>query len=229
MRNLAKRIAAPAAAAACLMLAPAAAQAQIFYSEPDFARGPIEPGDPLIGEVLPNANAAEQRAALIWNMRSGLNVGALRCQFSKYLRAVDVYNAVLAHHSTELAAAYTAIGNYFRRLHGPRQGQVLFDQWSTRTYNNFSTDNSRGFCQVAAEIGKDALSRPKGSFFALARERMRELRNSMQPYRDRIYPTVSALPPLPASLWVAAPCEGLTGQALQQCRAQLAAPVPPRR
>jgi hypothetical protein len=228
MRNLAKKIAAPAAAAAFLILAPTAAHAQIFYSEPDFARGPIEPGDPLIGEPLPNATPAEQRAALIWNMRSGLNVGALRCQFTKYLRSVDVYNALLAHHSTELAAAYSALGNYFRRVHGARQGQELFDHWSTRTYNNFSTDNSRGFCQVAAEIGKDALSRPKGAFYELARERLRELRNSMQPYRDRIYTVAYALPPLPASLWVAAPCEGLTGQPLQQCRAQLAAPAPRR-
>jgi len=229
MRNLVKKIAVPAAAAACFLLAPASAQAQIFFSDPDFASGPIEPGDPLIGEALPNATPVEQRAALIWNMRSGLNVGALRCQFSKYLRAVDVYNAVLAHHSTELASAYAALGGYFRRLHGARQGQTLFDHWSTRTYNNFSTENSLGFCQVASEIGKDALSRPKGNFYELARERMRELRNSMQPYQDRIYPTMSALPPLPASLWVAAPCEGLTGQPLQQCRAQLAAPAPPRR
>lgn len=229
MRNMARTIAARAAAAAFLLLAPATAQAQIFYGEPNFARGPIEPGDPLIGEALPNANAAEQRAALIWNMRSGLNVGALRCQFSKYLRVVDVYNALLAHHATELAAAYGAIGTYFRRVHGAREGQRLFDEWSTRTYNNFSTDNSRGFCQVASEIGKDALTRPKGGFYELAHERLRELRNSMGPYQDRIYPTSSALPPLPASLWVAAPCEGLTGQPLQQCRTAQLPPAPPRR
>ena len=228
MRNLMKPIVARAAAALFLMLAPATAHAQLYYAELDIPRGPIEPNDPLIGEVLPGANAAELRANLIWNMRSGLNVGALRCQFSKYLRVVDVYNAILAHHATELAAAYAGVGSYFRRVHGAREGQRLFDEWFTRTYNNFSTESGRSFCQVASEIAKDALSRPKGSFYELARERMRELRNSMRPYPDRIYPAMSVLPPLPQSLWVAAPCEGLAGQPLQQCRAALQAP-PPRR
>lgn len=227
MRKL-RPIVARAAAAAFLLLVPATASAQIFYSEPNFARGTVEPGDPLIGDPLPGANAAELRAGLIWNMRSGLNVGALRCQFSKYLRAVDVYNALLAHHSTELAAAYAALGNYFRRTHGAREGQRRFDEWATRTYNNFtSNDSGRAFCQVASDIGKDALARPKGSFYELARERMRELRNSMVAYRDSIFPTHSTLPPLPASIWVAAPCEGLTGRPLQDCQARLA--PPPRR
>ena len=209
-----------AAAAAAALLVPAAAQAQIFYNDPNFPRGPIEPGDPLIGVPLEGATAAEQRAALIWNLRSGLNVAALRCQFSTYLRAVDIYNAVIAHHSAELAAAYTGLGGYFRRVHGAREGQRRFDQWVTLTYNNFSTENARGFCQVASNIGKDVLSRPKGSFFEAARERMRELRNSVQPFTERIYPAITTLRPLPPSLFMAAPCEGLVGRALQQCQAQ---------
>lgn len=223
MRNqtktaLLKSIMVRTAAIMLAFLTPAVAQAQLFYSEPNYPRGPVEPGDPLIGEALPNATPAEQRAALIWYMRSGLNVGALRCQFSRYLRSVDVYNAILAHHSGELLAAYTGLGNYFRRVHGQREGQRLFDQWATRTYNNFSTENGRGFCQVSADIGKDALRRPKGSFYELARERIRELRGSMQPFRDRIYPAVSRLRPLPGALWAPLPCEGLTGGALRDCQ-----------
>jgi hypothetical protein len=64
--------------------------------------------------------------------------------------------------------------------------------------------------------------RPKGAFFDLARERMRELRNSVQPYSDRIYLGGSALRPLPQSLFAAPVCTGLTGRALQQCQTGVA-------
>ena len=209
----------------CLGLAAAAgfgaaapAQAQLFYTDPVYPSGTVEPGDPLIGEELKGATPAEARAGLIWNLRSGLNVMALRCQYYKYLRAVDVYNGVLAHHSAELASAYKTLGAYFTRTQGPR----AFDQWATRTYNNFSTNQSQGFCQTASTIGKDALMRPKGAFFDLARERMRELRNSVQPYSDRIYLGGSALRPLPQSLFAAPVCTGLTGRALQQCQTGVA-------
>jgi hypothetical protein len=168
-----------AAAAVSGLTAAAPAQAQLFYTDPVYPSGPIEPGDPLIGEELPGATPAEARAALIWNLRSGLNVGALRCQFWKYLRTVDVYNSVLAHHSAELATAYKTLGGYFTRVKGQREGTRAFDQWSTRTYNNFQTEQSQGFCQTAASIGKDALARRKGEFFNLARDRMRELRGSV--------------------------------------------------
>ena len=209
----------------CLGLAAAAgfgaaapAQAQLFYTDPVYPSGTVEPGDPLIGEELKGATPAEARAGLIWNLRSGLNVMALRCQYYKYLRAVDTYNSVLAHHSAELASAYKILGAYFTRTQGPR----AFDQWATRTYNNFSTNQSQGFCQTASTIGKDALMRPKGAFFDLARERMRELRNSVQPYSDRIYLGGSALRPLPQSLFAAPVCTGLTGRALQQCQTGVA-------
>jgi hypothetical protein len=209
----------------CLGLAAAAgfgaaapAQAQLFYTDPVYPSGTVEPGDPLIGEELKGATPAEARAGLIWNLRSGLNVMALRCQYYKYLRAVDTYNSVLAHHSAELASAYKTLGAYFTRTQGPR----AFDQWATRTYNNFSTNQSQGFCQTASTIGKDALMRPKGAFFDLARERMRELRNSVQPYSDRIYLGGSALRPLPQSLFAAPVCTGLTGRALQQCQTGVA-------
>jgi hypothetical protein len=207
------------------LAAAAPAQAQLFYTDPVYPRGTIEPGDPLIGEALPGATPAEARASLIWNLRSGLNVMALRCQYYKYLRAVDVYNGVLAHHSAELASAYKTLGGYFTRAKGQREGNRAFDQWATRTYNNFSTNQSQGFCQTASSIGKDALMRPKGAFFDLARERMRELRGSVQPYADRIYLGGSALRPLPPGLFAGPVCTGLTGRALQQCQTGV---TPPR-
>jgi hypothetical protein len=160
------------------------ATAQVLLYPPPYQTGPIEPGDPLVGVPLPGATPAEARAGLIWNMRSGLNVAALQCQFSPYLRTVDNYNAILAHHSRELASAYTALEGYFRRVHG-RTGPRRFDDYSTQTYNNFSTLQAQlGFCQTASRIGKDVLARPKGQFFTVAQARMRELRSSLRPVPD---------------------------------------------
>ncbi|MDP8994424.1 MAG: hypothetical protein M3N07_05475, partial [Pseudomonadota bacterium] len=127
--NLWRRSAA-AIMAAAVLAQPAAGQ--LFIHDPDFRRGPIENNDPLVGIPIPGATAAEYRAHMLWNLRAGLNVAALQCQFSPYLRAVDNYNALLAHHSRELAAAYTTLGGYFRRIHGAAQGPRRFDDYSTQ-------------------------------------------------------------------------------------------------
>jgi hypothetical protein len=117
----------------------------------------------------------------LWNLRAGLNVAALQCQFSPYLRTVDNYNALLAQHSRELAAAYRALEGYFRRV-GGAGGPRRFDDYSTQTYNNFSTLQAQyGFCQTASRISKEALARRKGELHLLAAARMRELRNSLRP------------------------------------------------
>jgi hypothetical protein len=187
---------------------PSVAPAQLFLVNPDFKRGPIEPSDPLVGLPIPGATPAEYRAHLIWNMRAGLNVAALQCQFSPYLRAVDNYNSFLAHHSKELADAYTTITNYFKRTLGPQAGQKAFDGYTTKTYNGFSTLQAQyGFCQTATAIAKELLAQPKGELYPLASMRMRELRNSLVPAYDRIdvfnpYPIRQAvIPPLNAECW----------------------------
>jgi hypothetical protein len=177
-----KLIAGLAAAAGLAMASPASAQ--LFLYEPGIQSGPIEASDPLVGIRLADATSAESRAHLLWNLRSGLNVAALQCQFSPSLRAVDTYNAILAHHSRELSAAYQALEGYFRRIHG-RTGPREFDEYSTQTYNNFSTLQAQlGFCQTAARIAKDALRTPKGDLHQLAAARMRELRGSLTPVYD---------------------------------------------
>ena len=93
----------------------------------------------------------------------GLNVAALQCQFSPFLRAVANYNGILAHHSLELATAYTTLNNYFRvdrRPQGPEAVRRLFDQ----TYNNFSTLQAQlGFCQTARESPRRRWRRPRAS------------------------------------------------------------------
>lgn len=160
------------------------ATAQLFLYEPNLQSGPIEASDPLVGLPIPGANANEYRAHMLWNLRAGLNVAALQCQFSPYLRTVDNYNAILAHHSRELASAYQTLEAYFRRIHG-RTGPRQFDEYSTQTYNNFSTLQAQlGFCQTAARIAKEALTRRQGELHQLAAQRMRELRASLVPVHD---------------------------------------------
>jgi hypothetical protein len=206
------------AALAVLAATAQPASAQLYLHQPDFRGGPIENNDPLVGLPIPGATPAEYRAHLLWNLRSGLNVAALQCQFSPYLRAVPNYNALLAHHSAELAAAYTTLSAYFRRVHGAAQGPRRLDDYSTATYNNFSTLQAQmGFCQTATNIAKEALARPKGQLHQLASERMRELRNSLVPVFDRgparnPFAIPAFLPPN-----ITDPCAALTGRQLRRC------------
>ena len=173
------RTAGLAAAAIGALAAQHIAGAQLFVTDPGFKRGPIEGSDPLVGLPIPGATPAEHRAHLLWNLRAGLNVAALQCQFSPYLRAVDNYNGILAHHSAELAGAYSVINGYFKRVNGAK-GQKAFDDYTTITYNNWSTLQAQyGFCQTASGIAKEALARPKGQLYVTAQNRMRELRSSL--------------------------------------------------
>ena len=198
--KLTGRLMLKATALAAALGAAAPASAQLFLYEPVFQNGPIEANDPLVGLPLPGATAAEYRAHLLWNLRSGLNVAALQCQFSPYLRTVDNYNGILAHHSRELAAAYQALEGYFRRVHG-RNGPRRFDDYSTQTYNNFSTFQAQlGFCQTAARIAKEALARRKGELHQLAATRMRELRSSLTPAHENFTFTRMPIALAPISL-----------------------------
>jgi hypothetical protein len=189
-----------AAAVVAATLGAAPASAQLYLSSPILRSGPIEPNDPLVGLPLPGATAAEYRAHLLWNLRAGLNVAALQCQFSNYLRAVPNYNGLLAHHNVELAAAYTALNNYYKRTLGAK-GQKAFDDYSTITYNNWSAAQAQQiFCQTATNITKSALAAPKGQLLPLAEARLRELRNALVPAyepRPAYRPYLIRLEPLP--------------------------------
>lgn len=212
-------------AALAAIALPQAASAQLFLNDPVFPKGPIQGSDPLVGIPVPGATAAEQRAHLVWNLRSGLNVAALQCQFSPLLRTVDNYNSLLAHHSKELAAAYTTLTGYFKRVQGTK-GMKAFDDYSTITYNNFSTLHAQlGFCQTAASIAKDALVQPKGSLHVVAEQRMRELRGSLIPAYDRVgvfNPNVVRFQPVPA-LALDPKCWDKKNRLTKKCRAQLTA------
>jgi hypothetical protein len=210
MRNLkiiGRRAAAFGAAAALLAGISTPVQAQQYFTNPDFRPAPIEGSDPLVGLPIPGATPAEYRAHLLWNLRSGLNVAALQCQFSPFLRAVPNYNAFLAHHSGELATAYTNLNGYFKRVHGAK-GQKAFDDYSTMTYNNFASLQAQlGFCQAAASILKSSLAAPKGSLQTFAQQNMRTLRNSLIVANDptfAVYRPVAVpytMPPLTDDCW----------------------------
>lgn len=179
----AKAAALALAAAAGFAAAPAAGQ--ILLYDTNISTGPIEPSDPLVGLRMPGATPAEYRAHMLWNLRSGLNVAALQCQFSPFLRTVDNYNGIITgQHARELQAAYTALEGYFRRVAG-RNGPRRFDDYSTQTYNNFSTLQAQlGFCQTAAKIGRAALAARAGELHTVAAAYMRELRGSLTPAHD---------------------------------------------
>ena len=218
LRTLALKLIGPGAAA-CVFAAAAPAAGQVLLYDPQIQSSLIEANDPLVGLPLPGANPTEYRAHLLWNLRSGLNVAALQCQFSPYLRTVDNYNAFLAHHSRELAAAYRTLEGYFRRTAGA-SGPRRFDDYSTQTYNNFSTLQAQfGFCQTAARIGREALLTRKGELTQFAATRMRQLRGSLRPAYEAF--SFSRTPIRVAAVNLTGSCRDLPRRERRECeRAQ---------
>jgi hypothetical protein len=174
------------------------ASAYLFWYAPNFSGGPVTGAEPGIGLPMPKATEAELKAHLLWNMRAGLNVAALQCQFSPMLMTVSNYNDLLSKNTVELNTAYKALGGYFKRTGGPKW-QTTFDQYTTRTYNGFSTMHAQlGFCETASNIGREARKIGRGGLSQLATIKMQEFRNSLVPAGDMInqrrYYNVNATP-----------------------------------
>ncbi|MDB5736756.1 MAG: hypothetical protein JWO65_424 [Sphingomonas bacterium] len=162
------------------------AAAQLFWKSPDFKGAPIQGDEANVLIPLPGATPAERDAGIVWTLRAGLNVAALQCQFANSLGTVANYNAILTHHSKELNTDYKALEGYFKRTaaKGAKLAamQSALDQYTTRTYNSFSTLRAQyGYCQTAGSIGEDALMHPKGTLLLVAKTRLREFRNSLVP------------------------------------------------
>ena len=112
--------------------------------------------------VLKNPTPAEREANAVWNIRAALNVAALQCQFSPFLRTVKTYNSFLQAHSEELSRAQATMIGHFKRTDGAK-AQTNFDMYTTRTYNSYSTlDAQYAFCNAAGIVGRRALAVPKG-------------------------------------------------------------------
>ncbi|OYU34208.1 hypothetical protein [Novosphingobium sp. PASSN1] len=165
---------------------------------------PKAPGGFMVPKavVLRNPTPAEVEANAVWNLRAALNVAALQCQFSKFLQTVNNYNAFLRHHSEELVAAQSVMMGHFRRLDGARAA-TSFDQYTTRTYNSYSTlDAQYNFCIAAGDVGRRVLAIPQGQLGQYARAKGPQIRESLnqRPLTPMlaIQPiAVIAMPPIP--------------------------------
>jgi hypothetical protein len=181
-----------AAAAIALSAIASPAQAQIFWKAPDFKGTPVTSLEPGMGVPMPGANAAEQRAGLIWNLRSALNLAALQCQFEPTLRTVENYNAILNDHRDELGAAYKTLAAYFKRTNRTvAAGQKALDAFGTKTISAYSTVRGQlGFCLTSGKVGRLLLFAPRGSFNTVASEHLREVVNSLKPAGEQQFPRV---------------------------------------
>ncbi len=169
-------------ATVALALAAAPASAQFYWKPADVSGPPMAGYEAGAGVPLPGATPVEQKAAIIWNVRSALNVAALQCGFEPTLRTLENYNAILTNHSAELAASFNTLSAYFKRVNKtPALGQKALDSFGTKTYSGFSTVQSQlEFCATAGRVGRIALFTPRGRFVTLAEEHLRELRNALQ-------------------------------------------------
>jgi hypothetical protein len=179
-----------AAIACAALMAAAPASAQFFMKSKDLSGQAVRGDEPGIAQPLPGATDKEIKAGLVWTLRAALNVAALQCQFEPTLLTVDNYNAILADHRTELKESYDTLTAYFKRVNKtPKAGQTALDQFGTKTYSSFNAVASQyNFCQTSAAIGRASIYAPRGSFNAIAQERMRELRNSLTPWGEQQFP-----------------------------------------
>ncbi|UAK22928.1 hypothetical protein [Sphingomonas nostoxanthinifaciens] len=165
----------------------APADAYLFWSPPAMVGTPASGDDPTVVIPLAGATSKEAQANLLWTLRAGLNVAALQCQFAPQLRTVELYNNMLRQHAVELNGAYKTLQAYFKRV-SPKTAATAFDQYTTRTYNGFSTLKAQmSFCDISASIGRDTMVHPRGELGGVAVARMRELRNSLVPVGDAAF------------------------------------------
>ena len=131
---------------------------------PAVAEARVPPGGFMVPKevVLKNPTQTEREANAVWNVRAALNVAALQCQFSPFLRTVKTYNSFLQAHSEELSRAQATMVGHFKRTDGAR-ALTSFDMYTTRTYNSYSTlDAQYAFCNASGVVGRRALAVPKG-------------------------------------------------------------------
>lgn len=178
-----------------LTAAAAPASAQFYLQPKDFSGAPVKGDEPGIAIALPGATPVERRAGLVWTMRAALNVAALQCQFEPTLLTVRSYNGILLDHGPELKKAFDTLGKYYQRTaKNPKLAQSQLDQYGTRTYSSFATVAAqRNFCETAHLIARDAVFTPRGRFGDLAEARMRELRNSLTPYGEQLFPRYASV------------------------------------
>ncbi|MCI4591597.1 hypothetical protein MOK15_16050 [Sphingobium sp. BYY-5] len=196
---------------AIAVAAPFAAQpaaAQFYWSPPDMSAPPLTDEAATTALGLPGATAAEVKAGLAWNMRAALNVAALQCQFEPTLLTVGNYNAMIAHHDAELDAAQATLLGYFQRTVGKgKPGQSASDMYNTRIYSGYSTVQAqKGFCQEAAEVGRQAIFADRGTLNEVGRTGLASIKKSLVLAGEQFYGTPGydyavALPSFAPKCW----------------------------
>ncbi|MEG3088120.1 hypothetical protein [Sphingomonas sp. PB4P5] len=176
-----------AATIAASALAPLPAAAQFYMKSYDFRGTTVRGDENGLGVDLPGATEAELTAGLVWSLRAALNIAALQCQFEPTLLTVPQYNMVMRDHAGELKTSYDTLTKYFARLNkAPRAAQTALDQFGTRVYGSFSTAGAQyGFCQTASNVGRAAIFAKRGALHFIAKDRLREMRNSLVPYGEQ--------------------------------------------
>ncbi|MDO7842572.1 hypothetical protein [Sphingomonas immobilis] len=185
------------------------ASAQFFFKSHDMTGPAVTGTEGEFSTAFPKATADEVRAALVWRVRSALNVAALQCQFEPTLMSVQNYNAVLFNHEAEFKKNYAVLGKYFVRVSKtPRIGQDALDRFGTRTYSSYTAVNAqRGFCQTASKIAERAAYAPRGTFVDIALDQFRTLNNSLVYWSEERFPgrprmaSVAYVPNLDPRCW----------------------------
>ena len=173
--------------AAVSIMAASPASAQFFLKPPDYRGAPVTGTEPGLFVPLPGARPEELRAAMVWSLRTGLNLAALQCQFQESLLTVNQYVVLLKDHKGELNSSYETLKNYFKRTNkSPGAGLAALDKYGTKVSISYSTVGGQyGFCRTASNIGRAALFTPKGKLGDLAAARLAELRKSLAPAWDQ--------------------------------------------
>ncbi|MBB5687039.1 hypothetical protein [Sphingobium boeckii] len=168
-------------------MAASPAAAQFFIKPPDYRGAPVTGTETGLFVPLPGARPEELRAAMVWSLRTGLNLAALQCQFQESLLTVNQYVVLLKDHKAELNSSYETLKNYFKRTSkSPGAGLVALDKYGTKVSISYSTVGGQyGFCRTASHIGRAALFTPKGGLGTLAAARLAELRKSLSPAWDQ--------------------------------------------
>ncbi len=199
------------AASLAMAMASIAAQpaaAQFFWSPPDLSAPPLTDATAAAALGLPGATPDEINAGLVWNLRAAINVAALQCQFEPTLLAISNYNAMIAHHDAEMDKAQAGVLGYFQRTVGKgKPGQAASDQYGTRIYSGYSTVQAqKGFCQAAAEVGRQAIFAERGTLHEVARSGLASIKKALVVSGDQYYGTPGydydvALPSFDPKCW----------------------------
>lgn len=131
---------------------------------------------------------ARSPAAVLWQLRSGLNVAALSCRGPQDDAIVAGYNRLLAEHREELAATYRAVTTDYA-------GPAAFDEAMTRLYNRFAAPAAQAaLCDAARVILDETGAHPETALRDMAAPAFAMIEGALAA------PAVDALPPVALAL-----------------------------